>query len=178
MTEYMCNFACKYCSYFHSVFLPVTHHSGNNSVYSKTRRKSLITRCSLSSNSLEPKLTVSSNHFSALIYLVTIIFFICLPSTEACYAYPPGKRNPCIDMNCHDIGAICVVTKDGLESRCVCQQECFDYGDSLGSKPVCGSDDKDYPNQCEMRRAACRNMSKIYVKHYGKCGEFYFPGVM
>lgn len=38
--------------------------------------------------------------------------------------------------------------------------------------PVCGSDHKTYDNECELRKAACRDQS-LYRLHEGSCGEYF-----
>ena len=53
-------------------------------------------------------------------------------------------------------------------------QRCDDYGDSMESIPVCASDDQDYPNTCEMRRASFTQMKNITVKYFGRCGMLVF----
>ncbi|XP_076472604.1 agrin-like [Babylonia areolata] len=86
----------------------------------------------------------------------------------ACYKFPPGKRNPCEGKQCN-YGATCQPSLDGSEARCQCPTKCYRYGDNVGSKPVCGSDGHDYANLCEMKKAACNNLTDIRVKYYGKC---------
>ncbi|KAL8611610.1 hypothetical protein ACOMHN_062888 [Nucella lapillus] len=93
-----------------------------------------------------------------------------LTPTLACYKFPPGKRNPCEGKQCN-YGATCQPSLDGNEARCQCPRKCYRYGDNVGSKPVCGSDGHDYANLCEMKMAACNNLTDIRVKYYGKCGR-------
>ncbi|KAK7483098.1 hypothetical protein BaRGS_00025666, partial [Batillaria attramentaria] len=81
---------------------------------------------------------------------------------------PCGVRNPCEGVVCQ-YGATCQADLDGKTSRCQCPSECYRFGDSDGSKPVCGTDGKDYANMCELKKAACSQMSDIRVKYYGKC---------
>ena len=105
------------------------------------------------------------------LFIVVLLFLLVLPEgCDACYAFPPNKKNPCLDKECH-YGAYCVSSKDGSSARCQCADRCYDYGDSVGSKPVCGNDDRDYANFCELKRAACISMKIIKIKHYGKCGK-------
>ncbi|XP_064610786.1 agrin-like isoform X2 [Liolophura sinensis] len=77
-------------------------------------------------------------------------------------------KDPCEGRVC-SFGARCVPSLDLTAARCECPARCDSYGDSVGSNPVCGNDGVDYPNMCEMRRAACRQMKDIRVKYYGKC---------
>lgn len=104
---------------------------------------------------------------------IFIILFlqVLIPVCNSCYVFPPGKKNPCADKEC-EFGATCVSTADGMEARCQCPQQCYDYGDSYGSTPLCGNDGNDYDNYCELRRESCKTMNKIKVKYYGKCGEY------
>lgn len=101
------------------------------------------------------------------VLVLMVIWPVCC---RTCYVYPPGKVNPCAEKTCR-YGAICVASLDGLSARCMCQDKCYDFGDSVGSKPICGNDDKDYANFCELKKAACETMTIIKIKHYGKCGE-------
>ncbi|XP_060593963.1 agrin-like isoform X4 [Ruditapes philippinarum] len=97
-----------------------------------------------------------------------LLFQLFAPICESCYVFPPGKKNPCANMEC-ELGAVCVSSKDGLEARCVCPRVCHNYGDSDENLPVCGNNDKDYDNYCELRKDSCKSMKEIKVKHYGNC---------
>lgn len=77
-------------------------------------------------------------------------------------------KDPCLDVLC-SFGAQCVPSLDGLTARCQCPERCDDYGDSVGSGPVCGSDGQDYPNACKLRKAACQQMKDIRTKYNGRC---------
>lgn len=79
--------------------------------------------------------------------------------------------NPCNDITCGP-GALCRPTSDGRTYNCECPTSCPSYGDHEGSRPLCASDARDYPGECEMRRAACESNSSITFKYYGKCGEY------
>lgn len=111
--------------------------------------------------------------YCAIVYIF-LLFGAFLPTCLACYVFPPGKTNPCAKRTCR-YGAYCVSSMDGLTGRCQCASSCDNYGDSLGSKPVCGSDGKDYANFCELKRAACALFKIIKIKHYGKCGKYHTP---
>ena len=91
-------------------------------------------------------------------------------SAHACYVYPADVRDPCSGKTC-SFGARCVPSLDGLVARCQCPETCGNYGDSVGSTPVCGTDGRDYANTCELQKASCREMKEIGVKFDGKCGE-------
>ncbi|ESO09149.1 hypothetical protein HELRODRAFT_169093 [Helobdella robusta] len=77
-------------------------------------------------------------------------------------------RDPCLGRNC-SFGAKCVASLDGMSARCQCREVCYNYGDSEGSTPICGSDGVDYANTCEMERTACRDMKDVKKKFDGKC---------
>lgn len=49
---------------------------------------------------------------------------------------------------------------------------CSSYGDSVGSRPICGIDGKDYPNMCELHKSSCLANRRIDVKFQGACGKF------
>ncbi|XP_075526904.1 agrin-like isoform X2 [Dermacentor variabilis] len=76
--------------------------------------------------------------------------------------------DPCLDKRC-EWGAECRPTLDGRGADCVCPDKCVSYGDARGSRPVCGSDGRDYPNSCELRRAACNAMRDVQHRFTGPC---------
>ncbi|XP_052821290.1 agrin-like isoform X1 [Mya arenaria] len=141
--------------------------------YTRTKKKDKPT----DSDSCTCKIVFHNGNLAIILFIATFIH-VLVPACYACYAFPPGKGDPCEDMKCH-YGAICVRTKDGLSARCQCQDVCYNFGDSLGSGPVCGTDGKEYANNCEMMRASCVGLTEIYVQYYGKCDPcegFYCPG--
>ncbi|KAK2184807.1 hypothetical protein NP493_252g05062 [Ridgeia piscesae] len=101
--------------------------------------------------------------------LLAVLLLIVAPSfTLSCYVYPTDVTDPCQGKEC-SFGAQCVPSLDGQTARCQCPEQCSHYGDSVGSRPVCGTDGRDYRNVCELRRAACHAMKDITVKYQGKC---------
>jgi len=100
---------------------------------------------------------------------VVVVFTWTAVDVQTCYVFPPDMDDPCRNKRC-SFGAQCVPSLDGLTARCQCPQRCDNYGDSVGSTPVCGTDGRDYANVCEMRRAACSEMRDIEKKYDGKCG--------
>lgn len=69
----------------------------------------------------------------------------------------------CKGVECEH-GARCVA------GVCVCPETCPEHS----SEPVCGSDAKTYPSECELQRAACGGDPKLptlQVTFYGDCGE-------
>ncbi|XP_026758909.2 agrin-like [Galleria mellonella] len=96
------------------------------------------------------------------------LFMVLVSITTACYLFPSDVPDPCRGVTCGP-GALCRPTPDGLFYNCECPTSCPSYGDHEGSRPLCASDARDYPGECEMRRAACESNTNITFKYYGKC---------
>ena len=94
---------------------------------------------------------------------------LCL--TFGCYKFPTDAKDPCLAKECR-FGAHCRPSPDARNADCVCPTTCATYGDARGSRPVCGSDGRDYANVCELRRHSCRQMRDIHVRFGGACGEY------
>lgn len=124
-----------------------------------------------------PKSPLKSFCFSVLAIILFLFLLLVtidqlgFPTViEACYKFPDDQRDPCIDLDCK-YGAECIRSKDGKKAECLCPEKCYTYGDSVGSRPVCGSDGRDYPNDCELRRRSCPLNKNVIAKFQGKCGE-------
>lgn len=119
------------------------------------------------------------------------ILLIVLPSTtEACFEFTSAIPNPCIEKEC-PFGADCIPSFDGRSAECVCPVKCPTFGDSRGSRPICGGgtyrylgclqfinlhfskflDGKNYPNLCELNHQACRIGRTVSVRYNGSCGK-------
>ncbi|XP_076328006.1 agrin-like isoform X3 [Tachypleus tridentatus] len=81
---------------------------------------------------------------------------------------PCDVKDPCIEKKC-EFGAECRPSMDGRTAECICPKKCATYGDSRGSRPVCGSDGQDYPTVCDLRRTACQEKRDIKVRFQGRC---------
>lgn len=89
---------------------------------------------------------------------------------QSCYQFSSSVPNVCKEKEC-PFGAECIPSFDGRSAECVCPEKCPLYGDSKGSRPVCGSDGHDYSNLCELNRQACDLEKEIYVRYNGSCGK-------
>ncbi|GBM23934.1 hypothetical protein AVEN_86565-1 [Araneus ventricosus] len=87
---------------------------------------------------------------------------------EMAFLFHADLKDPCEEKECH-FGAQCQPSLDGRTAECICPEKCATYGDSR-SRPVCGTDGKDYPNVCELRRTSCLEMREIEVRYKGHCG--------
>lgn len=64
-------------------------------------------------------------------------------------------------------GSTCVQSSDGLSAKCMCPLGC----EGKPKQVVCGSDGKDYVNECELHQHACKNKKNIRVQYQGHCGK-------
>jgi len=134
-------------------------------------RKSLTQSISQrNTDGVDSDLKYTGGHPSAPFRLVVVVISASIGISAACYVFPAGRRDPCVGRRCQ-YGARCSPSRDGRRSLCVCPTRCDRFGDAVGSATVCGSDGRDYAGLCELRRAACRQLTNIEKKYDGKCGE-------
>ena len=72
---------------------------------------------------------------------------------------------PCRNVRCKHY-AICIATSEDV-GVCRCPQKCYDNKD-----PVCGDDGETYENECELKRASCKQQKRIMVEEKGACGRY------
>lgn len=77
---------------------------------------------------------------------------------------PCSLKDPCSEVRC-SYGSTCVQSSDGMSAKCMCPLSC----EGKQEKTVCGSDGKDYRNQCELHQHACQNQKNIRVQYQGHC---------
>ena len=92
-------------------------------------------------------------------------FFYCLKHwMKTTKAFTFCILDPCKMKKCEH-NATCVIGKD-YKAYCQCPK-CRNNTNN----PVCGSDGKTYPNECEVRRTSCMNASPVSIVKQGKCGK-------
>ncbi|XP_072942868.1 agrin-like isoform X2 [Epargyreus clarus] len=96
------------------------------------------------------------------------LLLLLVATTYGCYLFPSDVPDPCRGVTCGP-GEQCRPAADGRSYTCECPSSCPSYGDHEGSRALCASDARDYPGECEMRRAACDSSTNITFKYYGKC---------
>ena len=102
------------------------------------------------------------------------LFNFFLIGVNTCYVFPSDSLDPCVGLKCPP-GGLCVPSHDGKVAACRCPGSCANHGDSVGSKPVCGSDAVSYDNMCELKKSSCTRNREILIKYQGKCGMYHFP---
>ena len=71
---------------------------------------------------------------------------------------------PCTSISCR-YGARCRFTRGYPECTCPVESEC-----PVDVKPVCGSDGRNYPNECVMTARACLMRKDVTAAYSGICG--------
>ncbi|XP_029975271.1 agrin isoform X4 [Salarias fasciatus] len=77
---------------------------------------------------------------------------------------PCSLKDPCSEVTC-SYGSTCVQSSDGLSAKCMCPLGC----DGKPEQTVCGSDGKDYRNECELHQHACKDQRNVRVQYQGPC---------
>ena len=71
---------------------------------------------------------------------------------------------PCSSTSCK-YGARCSFTRGYPECKCPTESEC-----PVEDSPVCGSDGRNYPNECVLIARACKMRKEVTVEYQGPCG--------
>ncbi|XP_022821461.1 agrin-like isoform X2 [Spodoptera litura] len=82
-----------------------------------------------------------------------------------------GKCDPCSEHECAD-GGVCQLN-EARAPVCRCGPPC-DLLVRPGSA-VCGSDYKDYPSECALRRESCRTRQQLTIAYRGECASAQHP---
>ncbi|XP_039611507.1 agrin isoform X5 [Polypterus senegalus] len=77
---------------------------------------------------------------------------------------PCASKDPCAKVNC-TYGSSCIQSSDGHSAKCVCPTSCALQHEKI----VCGSDGKDYRNECELNKYACDNQKNIKMMFQSPC---------
>ncbi|XP_063988632.1 agrin-like isoform X5 [Diachasmimorpha longicaudata] len=87
----------------------------------------------------------------------------CTMQTSITVAFE-GECSQCSNIECKN-GAHCSA------GECVCPESCPEPT----GEPVCGTDAKTYPSECDLQRTACdklrSKLSSLHVAFHGECGE-------
>lgn len=82
-----------------------------------------------------------------------------------------GKCDPCAEHECSD-GSVCQLN-DVRIPTCRCGPPC-ELTARSGSA-ICGSDYKDYPNECALRQESCRSRQQLTIAYRGECASAQHP---
>ncbi|XP_060806535.1 agrin-like [Amyelois transitella] len=82
-----------------------------------------------------------------------------------------GKCDPCSEHECAD-GGVCQLN-ELRQPACRCGPPC-DLVVRPGSA-VCGSDYRDYPSECALRRESCRTRQQLTIAYRGECASAQHP---
>ena len=77
-----------------------------------------------------------------------------------------NPSDPCFAEDCL-YGARCMVKADDT-TRCICEKECVKE-----TKPICGTDDKTYQNECELKRISCLKKKPISTTKEDSCSKIH-----
>ncbi|XP_035243973.1 agrin-like isoform X3 [Anguilla anguilla] len=77
---------------------------------------------------------------------------------------PCALKDPCSEVTC-SYGSTCAQSSDGLSAKCMCPLSCG----APAEPPVCGSDGRDYPSECELHKQACAEQKNVRKQHQGPC---------
>ncbi|XP_066547264.1 agrin isoform X2 [Amia ocellicauda] len=77
---------------------------------------------------------------------------------------PCALKDPCSEVDC-SYGSTCIQSSDGQSAKCMCPLSCEQQPEHL----VCGSDGKDYDNECVLNKHACDLQRNIRKQHDGSC---------
>ena len=105
-------------------------------------------------NQLRAAIKTTRNSITLMIVLFSILLGVQKPTT---------KPFDICDISLCDFGRC--VNVDG-NATCQCVELC-----PLTHDPVCGSDNKTYPNLCALELDSCQRKEHISVKHKGLCGK-------
>ncbi|XP_069466169.1 agrin isoform X1 [Ambystoma mexicanum] len=77
---------------------------------------------------------------------------------------PCGSKDPCAEVTC-SFGSTCARSSDGQSAKCICPSSCSGVPENM----VCGSDGKDYRDECHLNKHACDKQENLYKKFDGPC---------